>query len=170
MIEHNYTYTVAHCSKAVEFGLFWLLGELEKHNLEKGCILAVGKGNFCNKTNEVYKEGLGESLVKKLCDNGFVIINGKRIDLQYPLSMSLSSVGSVLAIYPHKKIVDKIEESIAHNYRLDSPYLPSINALPKSILIIPWIEFDVEDWIKIHNPNRIDIDCADHYIFGSSRK
>ena len=85
--------------------------------------------------------------------------------------MSLSSVGSVLAIYPPKKIVNKIEESIAQNYRLDRPYLPSIeNALPRSMLIIPWIEFDVDDWIKQYNPNRIDIDCPDYYKFGSCRK
>jgi len=143
MIERSYTYTISHCSKAVEYGLIWLLGELEKHDLQKGCILAVGKGNFCRKSTEVYKEGLGEVFVKKLCDNGYVDINGRRIELQYPRNMSLYSVGSVLAIYPPRKIVNKIEEEISHNYRLDRPYLPPIeNALPKSLLIIPWMEKD----------------------------
>ncbi len=171
MIERNYTYTVSHCSEALEYGLIWLLGELEKYGLEKGCILAVGKGNFCEKTTEVYKEGLDEASVKKLCDDGYIIINSKRIELQYPRNMSLSSVGCVLAIYPPKKIIDKIEESIAHNYRLDRPYLSlNQNALPRSILIIPWIEIDVDNWVKKHNPNKIDIDCADHYKFGSSCK
>ena len=69
MIERNYTFTVSHCSKAIKFGLEWLLNELERDNSEKGCILAVGKGNFCNKTTEVYKEGLGEIFVKELCVN-----------------------------------------------------------------------------------------------------
>jgi len=169
MIERSYTYTISHCSKALHYGLLWLLGELEKHNLQNGCILAVGKGNFCHKTTEVYKEGLGEAFVKKLCDIGFVDINGKKIELQYPRNMSLSSVGSVLAIYPPRKIVDKIEENISHNYRLDGPYLPPIeNANPKSLLIIPWVEFDVDGWIKQYNPNRIDIDCVDDYLFGSN--
>ena len=171
MIERNYTYTISHCSKALEYGLIWLLGELEKHGLKKGCILAVGKGNFCEKTTEVYKEGLGESFVERLCDDGYIIINGKKIELQYPRNMFLSSVGCVLAIYPPKKEIDKIEESIAHNYRLNRPYLSPIkNALPRSILIIPWVKIDVDDWIKKHNPNKIDIDCADYYKFGSSRK
>jgi hypothetical protein len=171
MIERNYTFTISHCSKAVEYGLIWLLGELEKHNLQKGCILAVGKSNFCRKTTEVYKEGLGEAFVKKLCDNGYIDINGRKIELQYPLNMSLSSVGSVLAIYPPKKIVNKIEEEIAHNYRLDRPYLPPIeNAFPKSLLIIPWVEFNVDAWIKQYNPNRIDINCIDDYKFGKYRE
>ncbi len=60
MIERNYTYTVRHSSKALEYGLIWLLGELKKRGLEKGCILAVGKDNFYEKTTEVYKEGLGD--------------------------------------------------------------------------------------------------------------
>ena len=171
MIERSYTFTVSHCSKAIKYGLEWLLNELEKFNSGKGCILAVGKGNFCNKTTEVYKEGLGEEFIKRICKEGFIIIKGKRIELQHPLKMSLSSVASVLAIYPPKKIVNRIEESIEYNYRLDRPHLPpNPNALPKSLLIIPWIEFDVEDWIKQHNPNRIDIDCADYYKFGSSCK
>lgn len=166
MIERSYTYTISHCSNAVEYGLIWVL---EKHNLEKGCILVVGKGNFCRETTEVYKEGLGESFVNKLYETGFVDLNGRRIELQYPRNMSLSSVGSVLAIYPPRNILNKIEEEIAHNYRLDRPYLPTIkNALPKSLLIIPWVEFDVETWIKQYNPNRIDIDCADYYKYGKN--
>ncbi len=171
MIERTYTYTVSHCSKAIEYGLIRLLSELDKNDLEKGCILAVGKGNFCDKTTEVYKEGLGEAILKKLCENGHVIINGKQIDLQYPLNMSLSSVGSVLAIYPPKRIINKIEENIAHIYRLYEPnFPPNLNAQPRSLIVIPWSEFDVDDWITKYNPKRIDIDCADYYKYGSGRK
>lgn len=41
-----------------------------------------------------------------------------------------------------------------------------LNALPKSILIIPWIEDEVEEWIDWYNPHRIDIDRAKYYKFG----
>ncbi len=68
MSERYYTYTVSHCSKAIKYGLSWLLNELEKYSTDKSCILAVGKGNFCKKSTKVYKEGLGENFVKKLLD------------------------------------------------------------------------------------------------------
>jgi len=171
MIERYYTYTVSHCSNAIKYGLYWLLNELEKYNSIKGSILAVGKGNFCNRSTEVYKEGLGENFVKKLCKDGYIKINGKRIELQYPRNMHISSYTSIVAIYPFKKIINKIEEAIAFNHHNDRPYLPlNPNTLPKSILIIPWIEFEVDEWIEKYNPHRIDIDCAEYYKFGSCRK
>jgi len=169
MIERNYTYTISHCSKAIEFGLNWLLGELEKYDLQKGCILTNGKGQFCDKFNVVYREGLGDSIVKKLCDNGFTTINGRIIELQYSRNISLSSVGSVLAIHPSKGLVNKIEEDIAHNYRLDRPYLPPLkNSNPKSLMVIPWAEFEVEEWIAKYIPNKVKMSCAEDYKYGNS--
>ncbi len=171
MTERYYTYTVSHCSKAIKYGLYWLINELQKYNLEKGCILAVGKGNFCHKSTKVYKEGLGENIVKKICKFGFIRINGKIIELQYPRNMHISSFTSVVVIYPYKKLINKIEETIAHYYHTDRPYLPpNPNALPKSLLIIPWIEFAVDEWIEKYNPHRIDIECPDYYKFGSCRR
>ncbi len=171
MIERYYTYTVSHCSKAIEFGFRWLLDELERYNSLKGCILSAGKGNFCDRHTEVYREGLGEAFVKKICKDGYININGKRIEMQYPSNIHLSSFTSVIAFYPYKKLIKKIEESIASSYRTDRKYLPSNpNALPKSILIIPWIEFEVDSWIERYNPQPIDIDCAEGYKFGSCRK
>jgi len=170
MIERYYTYTVSHCSKAIRYGLYWLLNELEKYNSEKGCILAVGKGNFCNRSTRVYKEGLGLWIMKKLCKDGFTKINRKKIEFQYPRNMNLSSFTSVVAIYPFRKIINKIEEAIAFSHHTEGPYLPTnSNALPKSILIIPWIEFEVDEWIEKFNPQIIDIDCAEDYKYGSCR-
>ena len=171
MIERYYTFTVSHCSKAIRYGLFWLISELEKYESEKGCILAAGKGNFCNRSTEVYKEGLGENFVKKMCKAGYIKINGKIIELQYPRNMYISSYTSVVAIYPLKKIINKIEGAIAFNHHIDRLYLPTNpNAFPKSILIIPWIEFEVDEWIENFNPQRIDINSAEYYKFGSCRK
>jgi len=171
MIERYYTYTVSHCSKAIKYGLFWLLSELEKYNSVKGCVLAVGKGNFCNRSTEVYKEGLGEKFVKKMCKDGYIKINGKRIELKYPRNMHISTFTSIVTFYPDKKLINKIEEAIAFNHHINRPCLPpNLNALPKSLLIIPWIEFDVDEWIEKHNPHRIDINCVEYYKFGSCRK
>ncbi len=66
MTERYYTYTVSHCSKAIKYGLYWLISELEKYKAERGCILAIGKGNFCIRSTKVYKEGLGENFVKEM--------------------------------------------------------------------------------------------------------
>ncbi len=171
MTERYYTYTVSHCSSAIGYGLHWLISELKKYKSEKGCILAVGKGNFCNKSTKVYKEGLGEIFVKKICKFGYIRINGKIIKLQYPRNMHISSFTTVVVIYPYKKLINKIEETIADHYHTDRPYLlPNPNALPKSLLIIPWIEFDMDEWIEKYNPHRIDIDCPEYYKFGSCRK
>ena len=171
MTERYYTYTVSHCSKAINYGLYWLISELDKYTSEKGSILAVGKGNFCNRSTKVYKEGLGENFVKKLCKDGHTKINGKRIEFQYPRNMHISSFTSVVAIYPFKKLINRIEYTIAHYHHTDRPYLPpDPNALPKSILIIPWIEFDLDEWIEKYNPHRIDIDCVKYYKFGSCCK
>jgi len=52
-----------------------LLSELKKYDSVKGCILAVGKGNFCDRTTEVYKEGLGEGIVKKMCFGSKILDN-----------------------------------------------------------------------------------------------
>ena len=148
-----------------------MISELDKYKSEKGSILAVGKGNFCNRSTKVYKEGLGENFVKKLCKDSHVKINGKRIEFQYPRNMHISSFTSVVAIYPFKKLINRIEDNIAHYHHNDRPYLPpNPNALPKSILIIPWIEFDLDEWIKKYKPHRININCAEYYKFGSCRK
>lgn len=171
MTERYYTYTVSHCSSAIKYGLYWLISELEKCESEKGCILAVGKGNFCNKSTKVYKEGLGENFVKEMCKFGYIRINGKSIELQYPRNMHISSCSSVVAIYPYKKLINKIEDTIAHNQHIDRPHLPlNPNAFPKSLLIIPWIELDVDKWIEKYNPHRINIECPDYYKFGSCRR
>lgn len=171
MTERYYTYTVSHCSKAIKYGLYWLISELESSKSEKGCILAVGKGNFCNKSTKVYKEGLGENIVKKLCKFGDIRINGKIIEFQYPRNMHISSFSSIVAIYPYKKLINKIEDTIAHNQHIDRPYLPpNPNVFPKSLLIIPWIELGVDEWIEKFNPYRIDIECSDYYKYGSCRR
>ena len=171
MTERYYTYTVSHCSKAIKYGLHWLINELNKQGSEKGCIFAVGKGNFCNMSTRVYKEGLGVNFVRKLCKYGFVRINGKIIELQYPRNRNTSSFTSILVIYPNKKIIDNIEGPLAFYHNNDRPYLPpNPNTFPKSILIIPWIEFAVDEWIERYNPHRIDIDCVDDYNFGSCRR
>ncbi len=164
MIERYYTYTVSHCSKAISYGLHWLINELEQYQSEKGCILTVGKGNFCDMSTRVYKEGLGVNVVKKLCKDGYIMINSKRIEFQYPRNMRISPSTSILAIYPYKKLINRIEDTIAHYHHADRPYLPpNPNALPKSILIIPWVEFEVDEWIEKHDPYRIDIDCVEDY-------
>ena len=171
MTKRYYTYTVSHCSKAIKYGLYWLISELEKYKSEKGCIIAVGKGNFCDRSTKVYKEGLGENIVKKLCKYGYTTINGKKIEFQYPRNMHIPLFTSVVVIYPYKKLINNIEETIAHYYHTDRPYLPpNPNALPKSLLIIPWIEFAVDEWIEKYIPHRIEIDCAEYYKFGSCRK
>ena len=171
MTDRYYTYTVSHCSKAIKYGLYWLISELNRQGSEKGCILTVGKGNFCNFSTRVYKEGLGVNVVKKLCKSGYVRINGKIIELQYPRNMHISSYASVVAAYPDTKLINKIEEIISFNHQSDRTYLPlNLNSLPKSILIIPWIEFAVDEWIEIYNPHRINIECPDYYQFGSCRK
>jgi len=109
--------------------------------------------------------------VKKMCKLGYIKINGKIIKLQYPRNMHISSFTSVVVIYLYKKLINKIEDTIAHYHHTDRPYLPpNPNALPKSILIIPWIEFEVDEWIEKYNPHRIEIDCAEYYKFGSCRK
>lgn len=169
MTERYYTYTVSHCSEAIKYGLYWLINELDKYDSEKGCILAVGKGNFCNKSTKVYKEGLGENIVKKLCKYGYTIINGKKIEFQYPRNIHTASFNSVVVIYPYKKLINKIEDTIAHYQHTDRPYLPP-NAFPKSLLIIPWIELGVDEWIEKFNPHRIDIECPDYYKYGSCRR
>ena len=167
MIERYYTYTVSHCSKVLKYGLYWLLNELEKYNSTKGCILSAGKGNFCDRHTEVYREGLGEAFVRKIFKDGFININEKKIELQNPNNIQLSFFASVIAIFPYKKLINKIEENIKSSYCTDRPYLPANpNAFPKSILIIPWIEFEVNKWIKKYNPKRIYIDCAEYYTFG----
>jgi len=171
MTERYYTYTVSHCSSAIKYGLYWLISELEKYESEKGCIIAVGKGNFCNRSTRVYKEGLGENFVKKLCKDGYIKINGKRIEFQYPRNMHISSFTSVVVIYPYKKLINKIEDIIAFSHGYEQQFLPqNPNALPKSILVIPWIEFNVDEWIKKFNPYRIDIECPEYYKFGYYRK
>ena len=101
MTERYYTYTVSHCSSAIKYGLYWLISELEKYESEKGYIIAVGKGNFCNRSTRVYKEGLGENFVKKLCKDGYIKINSKRIEFQYPRNMYISSFTSIFVIYPY---------------------------------------------------------------------
>jgi len=171
MTDRYYTYTVSHCSKAIYYRLYWLISELNRQDSEKGCILTVGKGNFCNMSTRVYKEGLGVKFVKKLCKSGYARINGKFIELQYPRNMRISSFTSVLVIYPYQKLIKKIEDTIALYHHTDRPYLPlNSNALPKSILIIPWIEFGVDEWIERYNPHRIDIDCVEDYKFASCRR
>jgi len=171
MTDRYYTYTISHCSKAIKYGLYWLISELEKYESEKGSILAVGKGNFCNRSTRVYKEGLGENIMKKLCKNGYTTVNGKKIEFQYPRNMHISSFTSIVVIYPYKKLINNIEETIAHYHHTYRPYLPpNPNSLPKSILIIPWIEFAVDEWIEKFNPHRIDIVCPDYYKFGSCRR
>ena len=109
--------------------------------------------------------------MKKLCKYGYTTINGKRIEFQYPRNMHISSFSSVVVIYPNKKLINNIEETIVHYYHTDRSYLPpNLNALPKSLLIIPWIEFAVDEWIKKYNPHRIDVECPDYYKFGSCRR
>jgi hypothetical protein len=171
MTERYYTYTVSHCSKAIKYGLYWLINELEKYDSEKGGILTVGKGNFCDLSSEVYKEGLGKNFVKKICKFGHVSINGKIIELQYPRNMNISSLTSIVVIYPYESLINKIEDANSHyrhNDRFFSP--PNLNPVLKSMLIIPWVEFSVDNWIEKYNPYRIDIDCAEYYRFGSCRK
>jgi len=171
MTERYYTYTVSHCSKAIKYGLYWLISELSRKGSEKGCIVAVGKGNFCEMSTRVYKEGLGVNLVKKLCKFGYVKINGKVIELQYPQKMHISSYTSILAIYPYRKLINKIEDFLAPYNHIERNFLPANpNTRSNSILIIPWIEFNVDEWIEQYNPHRIDIDCIEDYKFGSSRR
>lgn len=171
MTERYFTYTVSHCSKAIRYGLYWLINELQKYDSEKGGILAVGKGNFCDMSTEVYKEGLGANFVKKICKFGYVRMNGKVIELQYPINMNISSLRSVVVIYPYEKLINKVEEINCH-YRCSDRFYLQTNPNPvlKSMLIIPWVEFSVDKWIKEYNPSRVDIDCADHYKFGSCRR
>ncbi len=171
MTERYYTYTVSHCSKAIRYGLYWLINELNRQDSEKGCIIAVGKGNFCDMSTRVYKEGLGINIVKKLCKFGYARINGKVIELQYPRKLHISSYTSILAIYPYRKLINKIEDFLSPFHHTERNFLPANpNALSNSILIIPWIEFNVDEWIEKYKPHRINIDCVDDYIFGSCRR
>ena len=161
MIERYYTFTVSHCSKAIKYGLYWLLNGLMNKNLEKGCILAVGKSNFCSKTIKVYREALGNRIVQKVCRDGYVNIKGKKIDFQYPRKMSIYNFDSILAIYPNKKVIQKIEESFESDYH---------DKIQRSVLIIPWAEFHLDKWIDEYKPEEIRIDCAEGYVFGSCRR
>jgi len=172
MIERYYTYTVSHCSKAIKYGLYWLINELDKNHAVKGCFLALGKGNFCNKHNTYWKEdAIGKSIMTKICKNGYVMINKKKIELQYPRNLSISSFTSIVAFYPNKKLINKIEEEIAFSQGYEKQFLPpNPNALPKSLLVIPWIEFNVDEWIEKFNPNKIDIECPEYYKYGYYRK
>jgi len=46
--------------------------------------------------------------------------------------------------------------SIVPYYHTDRLYLPpNPNAFPKSLLIIPWIELGVDEWIKKFNPTEL---------------
>lgn len=96
----------------------------------------MSKGTF--KNAKIYSEVMGSNIVKKLCKDNQVIINGKRIFLVYRPRIRYNFRFPILVYYPNKK------------------YLDLINSMqPSSILVVPWIEHELDYWINRYNATEI---------------
>lgn len=62
--------------------------------------------NFCDKRNANWrKDALGKKFMTKICKDGYLKINGKIIEQQYPSHMDIYSFVSVVSFYPYKKLI-----------------------------------------------------------------
>lgn len=62
--------------------------------------------NYCDKINANWRKYvLGKKFMTKICKDGYLKINGKIIELQYPSYMDISSFVSVVSFYPYKKLI-----------------------------------------------------------------
>ena len=99
-------------------------------------IAVMSKGMF--KESEVYKDAMGETLVKELHKNNRVDFLDKEIHLVYKPYIKYQRKDPILVFYPNKKFLDEID---SHH--------------PSSILIVPWLEHELDYWIESNNAIKI---------------
>ncbi|GAF90371.1 unnamed protein product, partial [marine sediment metagenome] len=87
---------------------------------------------------EVYKDAMGETLVKELYKNNNADFLDKEIHLVYRPYIKYQRKDPILVYYPDKKFLDEIDS-----------YQPSL------ILIVPWLEHELDYWIESNNAIKI---------------
>jgi len=130
---HYYIDTFGPNTEAAKKGFIWLLYQ----PTIEGYIAVMSKGTF--KNAEVYSEAMGSSTVKMLYKENRVAVNEKRIFLAYRPHFQYKREYPILVFYPNKKYLDMI----------DAMY-------PSSILVVPWMENELDYWIKKHNAKEIN--------------
>lgn len=95
-------------------------------------IAVMSKGTF--KEADVYSEAIGINIVKKLYKNNEVDVNEKRIILAYRPYFRYEHQHPIVVYYPNKKFLDMID-----------------SLQPSSILVVPWMENELDYWIKKFN-------------------
>jgi len=114
--------------EAAQKAFYWLL--LQPGDI--GNIAVMSKGTF--KDAEVYSEAMGNKIVKMLYKKNQVKVNEKIIFLAYRPYFRYKREYPLVVYYPNKKYLDMI----------DSMH-------PSSILVVPWMENELDYWINKYN-------------------
>ncbi len=115
--------------EAAKKGITWLLTQ----NYHLGYIAVMSKGSF--KTAEIYKNVLGQEIVKLLLKNNEIELWGKNICLLYrPHNMYFDNKAPIVVFYPNKKFLDEIDSKN-----------------PNNILVVQWSENEMDYWKEKQN-------------------
>jgi len=125
---HYYIDSYGPDTESARKAFIWLLNQ----TTTIGYIAILSKGTF--KDAEVYSEAMGEKIVKKLHKNNEVVVNDKRIFLAYRPYFRYKRQYPIIVYYPNKKFLDMIDS-------LQS----------SSIIVVPWMENELDYWIKKFN-------------------
>ena len=123
---HNYINSYGPNTEAAKKAYIWLLNQ----PTSEAYIGILSKRTF--KDAEVYSEAMGNNNVRNLYKNNKVIINDKRIILAYRPYFRYKH--PIVVYYHNKKFLDMID-----------------SLQPSSILVVPWIQNELNYWIDEHN-------------------
>ena len=126
--KHYYIDSYGPNTESARKAFIWLLSQ----PIHIGYIGVLSKGTF--KDAEVYSEAMGNDIVKKLHKNNEVIVNDKRIILAYRPYFRYNRQYPILVYYPNKNFLDMID-----------------SLQPSSILVVPWMQNELNYWINEHN-------------------
>lgn len=119
--------------KALEKGFTWLISTMRSKGKQEALLVVNGLGNLDGVVNDV----LGSEVVKVLKKNKTIQFDGNgKIILATDRDFPHHFAGPVLALYPTKELLDKIDA------------LPSV----EDIFVVPWIKVDIERWIGAWAP------------------
>lgn len=125
---HYYINSYGPDTEAAKKAFIWLLNQ----PTIEGYIGILSKGTF--KNAEVYSEVMGNNNVRNLYKNNKVIVNDKRIILAYRPYFRYKRQYPIVVYYPNKNFLDMID-----------------SLQPSSILVVPWMQNELNYWINEHN-------------------
>lgn len=120
--------------ECIEASMKWLTDNSSESDL----FLYVLDKSMVKKDSKILSEMYGEEFCKPLREKGYVVFNGKRIDLitQKTLPKFNSKPKKILALYSHNRALESLEQNVDFD----------------ELLVLSWnCESDLSGWIENYN-------------------